>query len=252
MTAAVPINQAAKQNLLGLVQTVCAEIAIDQPLQIVGNRDSQVVQLLALANREGRVLAAAANKDGGLQALRQEYIFSTVSGTESYVMPLDINFSMPNTFWDRSLRMPLIGPLSPAEWQTLKSGIVGSLGPRTRYRVMGNMFYLNPLPSTVSTLVYEYYSTGWCQSLAGTAQNAWAADTDYYSLDDDCMVLGVIWRYLSAKGLAYAEQYNEWMRAVDRYKARTGFGGMLALNAGCGDNSFLLSNRNIPDGGFGA
>lgn len=170
-------------------------------------------------------------------------------GKQSYSLPSDFGYFINTTFWDRARRWQLLGPLNPAEWQVIKSGI-SPTGPRRRFRVMGNLFYIDPVPTSVDVEVYEYYSTGWCQSVAGVAQSLWAADTDYYSLDDDCLELGIIWRYLSAKRFSYDEERNTWLDAKDRVIARNGGNRTLPLNStSSGIN--LINNNNIPDTGFG-
>jgi hypothetical protein len=88
---------------------------------------------------------------------------SMAFGQDTYTMPTDIDHLIPQTFWDRSFRWQLLGPLSPQEWQVLKSGI-SPTGPRRRFRIMGGSFVVDPVPSDTNQLVYEYYSLNWCQS----------------------------------------------------------------------------------------
>lgn len=174
-------------------------------------------------------------------------------GKDSYTMPTDIDHLIPQTFWDRSFRWQLLGPLSPQEWQVLKSGI-SPTGPRRRFRIMGGNFIIDPVPSDTNQLVYEYYSVNWCQSnpTAGSpvGQRAWAKDTDTYLLDDDTMVLGIIWRFRRAKGLDYETEKAEWDACVDRVLARQAGSRTLPLNATAA-GVHLLNNTNVPDTGFG-
>jgi hypothetical protein len=62
---------------LALVQQACSEINIPQPSQVIGSTDDQAIQLLALANREGKEFSQMANKNGGWQELYKEYTFLT-------------------------------------------------------------------------------------------------------------------------------------------------------------------------------
>lgn len=179
---------------------------------------------------------------------------SMAFGQDTYAMPTDIDHLIPQTFWDRSFRWQLLGPLSPQEWQVLKSGI-SPTGPRRRFRIMAGNFVVDPVPSDTNQLVYEYYSVNWCQAaatstVAATGKRAWSLDTDTYLLDDDTMVLGIIWRFRRAKGLEYDTERAEWQACVDRVLARQGGARSLPMNAtSTGQN--LLNNMNVPDTGFG-
>lgn len=317
MANAVPINTAAKRTLLQLVQAACNEMSLPAPTFVVGNLNAQVAQMLALANREGREYSVLANKNGGWQELRGEYLFNTAGiggligditensavlvnisdtsqiavgfiasgngipvgtvvlsvdsatqvtlnsfatastlqtslafGQQAYPLPTDFGYFMTQTFWDRAFRWQLLGPLEAQEWQVLKSGI-SPTGPRRRFRIMGNLFYIDPVPNQVNQEVFEYYGTGWCQSNAGIAQFYWGKDTDYYSLDDDCMVLGIIWRFLAAKRFAYAEERRNYDMAVQRAMARNGGARNLPLNS-TASGVHLLNSNNVPDTGFGS
>lgn len=174
-----------------------------------------------------------------------------VLGQDAYTLPSDFAYFQQLTWWDRTYRWQLFGPLTAQEWQVLKSGL-SPVGPRRFFRLMGNKFYIHPAPSvTGSTLVFEYFSNAWCQSLAGAAQNTWAADTDYYSLDDDCFIMGLKWRFKQAKGLDYAQELKDYTTACDRSIARNGGNKDLRTNVQAKD-VYLLNYNNIPDTGFGS
>lgn len=311
-----PIQTASKLNLLGLVGQAINEIGLLAPTTIIGNSDTQIIQFLALAQREGKEFSAMANKNGGWEEMRQQKTFQTAGvgnltgnthttaiitgitstagvvagmvatgtgipseslvlsvdsatqvtlntaatatatgiglsfGTQSYSLPTDFQYFMTQTFWDRNYRWQLMGPLDAQEWQVLKSGIAPT-GPRRRFRIMGNLFYIDPVPAEVTTIAYEYYSNAWCQSSTGTLQSKWAADTDYYTLDDDCFILGLKWRFLRAKGFDYAEEYTIWMNACQRVLARNGGNRNLPLNAQSMENR-LLNYNNVPDTNYGS
>lgn len=312
-----PIQTASKLTLLGLMGQTCNEIGLLAPSTIFGNTDNQVIQFLALAQREGKEFSSMANKNGGWEEMRQQKKFVTAGvgnltgnttissaiitnitsttgivagmvatgtgipseslvlsvdsatqvtldtsamatgtgiglsfGTQSYSLPIDFQYFMTQTFWDRNYRWQLMGPLDAQEWQVLKSGIAPT-GPRRRFRIMGNLFYIDPVPAEVTTIAYEYYSNAWCQSSTGTLQSKWAADTDYYTLDDDCFILGLKWRFLRAKGFDYQEEADMWMKACQRALARNGGNRNLPLNAQSMENR-LLNYNNIPDTSYGS
>jgi hypothetical protein len=175
---------------------------------------------------------------------------SLAFGKDTYPMPADYDHMIPQTQWDRGFRWQLLGPMSPQEWQVLKSGL-SPTGPRRRYRLMGGNFVVDPVPYDTNTLVFEYYCNSWVQSAAGAAQHAWAADTDFFVLDDDALVLGLIWRFRRAKGLDYDEEKDAWEQRIELVKARQAGARTLPLNATAGGVR-LLNNQNVPDTGFGS
>lgn len=237
-------------TLLTAVQQAANEIGLLAPDTVIGNTDQQVKQYLALATREGRDLAAREGPAGGWQQLRKEWTFSLVAAQATYTPPADLAFLIPQTGWDRTARWQLMGPLSPQEWQVIKSGL-SPAGPRLRYRLMGGLLYIDPTPTDTDSMVLEYYSTGWCQSSGGTPQSAWAADTDVFTLPEDLLVLGLKWRFLRAKGLDYIEERDLYEQAVARELGRAADRRPLSIcAAGVGDG--LIGYDNIPDTGYGA
>lgn len=169
---------------------------------------------------------------------------------DNYAFPTDIAYFQDATYWDRAFRWQLLGPLSAQEWQVLKSGI-SPVGPRRRFRIMNNRFYLDPPPSSSDNVeVFEYFSFNWAQSSVGVGQAKFLADSDYYVLDDFCLEQGIKWRFLRAKGLDYSEEKRTYDFAVERAMARNGGARSLPLNSAAAPLG-LIGPANIPDTGFG-
>lgn len=240
------------RTLLQIVQAAADELgSINRPSNVVASQDDQVKQLLALANREGKELAAREGINGGWPQLRQLHAITTVASQANYAFPDDLQYFINTTAWDRTQKWPLQGPISPQVWQVLKSGTVGSVGPRTRFRLYGGEIYLDPTPSSSGDdLVFEYYSNAWCESSVGTGQTLWASDTDVPVLPDDCFILGLIWRFRRAKGLDYAEEWKAYEALVTRELSRSGMAPVIDLT-GEGAGTRFLDDNNLPDSGYG-
>ncbi len=94
-------------------------------------------------------------------------------GKDVYPIPEEWNNFIDRTFWDRSRRWELVGPMSPQEYQWMVSGIVAT-GPRRRFRKVGrgsNAFRIWPAPTSEdspATLAFEYESSYWASSATGT------------------------------------------------------------------------------------
>lgn len=176
---------------------------------------------------------------------------SLTFGVDNYALPSDLEYFVINTFWDGSYRWQLLGPLEAQEKQILKYGI-SPVGPRRQFWFRNNKMYLRPVPSNITDIIaYDYFSNAWCQSSGGTAQSAWAADTDTYLLDEDCFILGLKYRFLRAKGLDYAQEFDDYMKSSAMNMARDGGSRDLPLDAQS-QRLNLLGPANIPDTGYGS
>lgn len=136
-------------SLLSIVRQACAEIGITQPGSVVGSNDPQLIQLLALANREGANLATRYN----WQALTKEAAFTTlateIQGAVTTIAP-GFKFVLNDTIWNRSLRRPVYGPLSPQRWQQLKAWVNPGLTiPTESMAAISCSFRRRPLASLV-------------------------------------------------------------------------------------------------------
>lgn len=175
---------------------------------------------------------------------------SMTFGINNYAIADDLAYFLTQTFWDKSYRWQLLGPLEAQEKNVIKYGL-SPVGPRRRFWIMNNRMYIDPVPTnTTDQIAYDYLSTTWCTSAVGTAQTKWGADTDTYYLDEDCFILGLKYRFLRAKGFDYTEEFDTYEKACNRAMGRDGAGRDLPLNAQSqGIN--LLSSANVPDTGYG-
>ena len=240
------------RTLLQIVQAAVDELgSINRPSTIVSSADDQVKQLLALANREGKELSARQGINSGWPELRKLHTITTVADQANYSFPSDLQYFTNTTAWDRTQKWPLQGPISPQEWQILKSGTIGSVGPRRRFRVYDDEIHFDPTPETSNeTYIFEYYSDAWCESTGGDPQTTWQSDTDVPVLPDDCFILGIMWRFRRAKGLDYAEEYRTYENLVSRELGRSGMAPVADLT-GKRVGTRFLDEQNIPDSDFG-
>jgi hypothetical protein len=173
---------------------------------------------------------------------------SLVFGQVQYALPSDWSKQIPQTEWDRSNRWPLLGPQSAQDWQSFKSGIVYA-GPRLRFRIQGNTLSINPPPAANRNLAFEYISNGWVLDSTGlVSKTKFTADTDTCVFDDSLMILGLKLKWLQTKGFQYDYAQKEYTDYLNVCKAQDKSAPKLSLAPASG--TVLLTNRNIPDGGF--
>lgn len=196
-------------SLLSICQAVAKDCGFAVPSTIIGNSDDTAAQLLAQINKAGKALARKP-----WQALEKEYTFPTVASTASYALPSDYGWIQNDTAWDRTNYWQLRGSLSSQMWQGYKSG-VQSTTPRSRFRIKGSLFFLDPTPSSIVTMVFEYVSNKWVFDNTSTYYTEFQADTNVSLLDEYLLELELTWRFLERKGLAYAEAKDEAERQIE-------------------------------------
>lgn len=164
-----------------------------------------------------------------------------------YPLPSDWLMQIPQTEWDRTNRWPLLGPKSPQEWQSFKSGIVYA-GPRERFRILQNSIAINPPPPNGLMFAFEYISTGWVLSVGGVRQNKYLADTDSAIFPDSLLITGLKSLWKAAKGLDAAFDLGEFRVLLETIKSQDRSAPKLSLAPYGG--SVLLTGYNLPDGNW--
>lgn len=231
-------------SLLTIVQDAADRIGLPQPAQVVGSSDTQVRQLLGLAQQEGKELA----RRGRWEAITKEKTFTaTATEEQSGAIPSDFCYMIEGSFWNRTQSRQVIGPLTSHRWQMLKTGLISNVWDA--FRIRGGAILMNPTPTAGDSMAFEYISTQWCTNAAGdTYQAAWAADDDVSLLCEELHVLGLIWRWMRAKGFDYAEAMRTYETEVEQKLGRDGGQSLLNLNGDAG--AYGPYDPLVPDGNW--
>lgn len=233
-------------TLLTIISNVAGRLSLTIPTSVVGSTDAQVIQLYTLTNKAGHDLSQAAN----WQALIQEKTFVTVNATvQPSAVPTDFDHFIANSFYNRTTRRPIVGPITSIQWQNLIAQPSFST-VYLMYRQRAGQFLLGPPtvpPPAGQTIAYEYVSTNWAKSATNVAQSSFLADTDTSYLDESLITDAVVWMFLRAKGLSYAEEMQTYGRNLDQQMARDGGSSQLALSP----RALNMTRVNLPDGNFG-
>lgn len=198
-----------------------------------------------LANEEGMSLAQGFE----WQALRREWLLTTTATTlQADWLPDDIDRFVFGTQFDRTTMRRVLGPLTPQMWQAIMAM------PQLNRVFLGwierdNEILVTSTPSAGDTVAYEYITQNWAKAEDDTRLSRFVADTDTSIINrnsDYLIYLGVRWRWLSAKGLDYSEQFRTYQ--IELQKAQAKDGGNDVLNA-AGTTQFIWPN-NVPLGNF--
>lgn len=210
----------ATKTALAIVRSVAPRLGIATPNTATGSTDVQVQQLLALVNEEGQELAARFD----WQELTHEVTFPAsgiqTQGSISELIADNYNGSVAfrkilnDTIWNITKRVRICGPMSAAD-HSLATAAATAVGPWSDYRIRGGALLLYPPATALDSLRFEFAADSWAMNAAGdTYKSAFSADDDTSILDSRLIELGTIWRWKAAKGLDYAQNYQNYENAV--------------------------------------
>ena len=210
-------------NVLELMQAATGELGIPQPAAF--NSDTQILNLLYAVSRELRNVRVFPQQ-------KRSHSFNTADGVSTYALPVDYFSPVLETHYDQSRSWMLNGPLSDADfnWRLYGNGTTSStfsyriFGPNIAQYSSAKMMELDPTPSSVNTISYDYitksmfYPSGWTPGT--TVYETITADTHVSMFDDDIMIMGLKYHYREAKGQDYQAFQQKYTRMIERAQAR--------------------------------
>ena len=243
-------------SVISIINDACDEMGIDRPTTLANPTDAGDRQKASIANRCGLIVA----NDADWEILQRLHLFNSIQGQAEYDLPEDYLKLTIDTVWDRSQLTPMQGPLSPALWQTIKSGLIGNGIYFTRYRVVRSqattvpkkVFIVDPAsPNTGSPLVFEYQSDHFA-ALADLSEtyNQFINDTDVFLLPHNLLLLCFKWRWRRENGLEYSTYLEEYNQELDKYVAKDRPSPGFSMT-GADYRQNFLGWANIPDTKYG-
>lgn len=206
-------------SVLSIIQDHCKLHALNVPTAIIGSTDVQTIQLFAILNE---VLSELVT-ESDFNVTTQETVFSTVPSQDQGLMqtlcPNGYQFAIFETFFDRTLRRPLIGPLTETEWQEAMA--LPSAGTMYKYRIRQDHLLFDPIPSApFSDIAFEYMSSWAIKSSAGVLKAAVTDDADVFIFPENIVRKGMIFRWKQIKGLPYQADETQYYNLLNNYIAK--------------------------------
>lgn len=216
-------------SLLTMVKNFCQRQLLPEPATVMGTTDTQILQVKALIEEEGMDLA----KRGSWQSMTYEAPVTTLAaenqGNIETIATNGFNYIKNQTIWDRSSRLPIVGPLDSQDWQMLKASV--NTGPRYQYRIRGGTLLVNPVPTAGLNWFFEYVSKNWILGLDGTSYRQYfLLDTDTVLMPEELVLMGLRWRWKKEKGLEYAEDMRTYEMQVADALGRDGGKPILSMD----------------------
>lgn len=218
-------------SLLTAIQNAADRIGIVRPSSVVGSTDQQVLRLLGYAQQEVKELG---RKYDWQKLIRETTFTSTATAIQtssgSTVVPADFDRIKDGTFFNRTEKREVYGPLSAEEWQYSQSVTTHTFVEAFRFR--NDQLLMTPGDTSGDTIAFEYVTSKGVTQQSGTATAVWTADTDTAVLNEELITQGIVWRFKAAQGFDYAEDYrtyeincaNEYMRDGGKRRLNTAGG----------------------------
>lgn len=203
-------------KLSEMLDDVLLESGMDTESTYVASNDPGVLRLVKLANRSSRRIATGYE----WQTLIRTYTFSLTTDTQ-YDLPDDWRAFIPDTTFVDSYLFGVDMRTRPQLWRYLQVNTTGT-GPRYRMRVMNDKIQVYQ-PQSGDEITFEYISDHPVMDADGTTtQKLFDADDDTFRLDDDLLVMDIIWRYKKLLGLDWQvdhAEYKTYLRTVQGQQA---------------------------------
>jgi hypothetical protein len=179
--------------------------------------------------------------------------FTTDGASMSYLLPADFHDFMDDTGWNRSQRMPLVGPVSPQERAYLQARLPGVI-LNVIFSIQGGLLTFPVVPPTGAVVAFEYQSSYWVMSAGNSTPDKGdpTANDDLLLYDSDLILAALKLRYGEEKGIgdvvAYRARYDE---KLEHAIGKNMGGSILSLGAGSVRVSDrMIDGSNVPLGNW--
>ena len=214
-------------QLLSFVQQFCERSGLARPANVVGSTDRMVIQIRALLDEVCEDLTR-----WQWQETEYEATFTTAlaesQGNIHTLAPKGFDHIKPKTFFNRTQKLRVEGPLNDEEWQAIQATSYSTL--KYYWRIQNDLLKLTPTPSTVETLAFEYVSKAFIYNPSTLEyKTLFTADNDEFLLDDRLLSAGLRWLWKKEKGFAYAEEFTRYEALAAELSGRNGGKKVLSM-----------------------
>lgn len=223
-------------SLLTVIRRANAMVGLRRPTAAVTAPDATATaQMTELARIEAESLANRHDWSG----IVMHWSFNTV-GNQNQVSALPDDFARftfnGGIYGDQGR---IWGPIGKADWSQMQAfptmtGLYGS------FRMYGGTLQMTPTPAGGMSFNFDYVTKEIYRDANNAPKSEWSADTDTCLIPENLIALGVIWRWLQAKGLDYGEAMRNAEIEFEK----------LAGTDGAGRRTITSSSRRFRDVGY--
>lgn len=236
-------------SLYEICRSVLAETGWTVFTSIATNTDQTAIQIKEICNTE---LESLANEYDWMH-LRSTYTFNTVVGQRIYIMPDDFDHIDRHSVFNQDQYVSVRGSIPIEEWQFRRHGLLSDI-INNKFRLMHNgdnyAIELAAEPSSVTTMVLEYYSNNLVMGDDDTPKRLFALDTDVSRVPEEIVKLGVKWRFRRVKGMDFTAELAEYNNHISKKFARKHAFSDIPIGRSRQHHP-VLTHGYVPENGFG-
>lgn len=207
-------------SVLSLVQRYCREYALPVPTSLQGSADAGSQQYRSLLNTVGEYIHDKCFWENTKRTAAWTSTAGADQGKFSTRCP-DMDYAEQATFWDFTLRKPVFGPLTDADWQAYQAFLPG--GPLYQYRIAADRIEVNPAMPVGHSLSIMFKSLNWVclngSPLSATKQT-FTLDDDTCIFADKLMLQGLRAYWLRIKQMPYRLEDDKFEDMLERAASR--------------------------------
>lgn len=236
---------------LQIINRALMELGLNSAVEVAASTEITGQQMLALLNATGNDLVLA----HPWSELNVSYDFTTVDGQASYPVPSNYAYYIDQTMWNVTSRWPVVGPITPQEWQQLRAGLV-KVVPRQLFRIQSGAVEIFPAPSLAepytlpATFTYQYVSSYWVTNgpTPTITQGSITSDSDVPILNSELLIKGLKVKMWNAKGLDTNLLLKEYTELFSFLTGKDKGARVLSMSPRFG--SIFINRANVPDGNW--
>ena len=236
-----------------IVNRVAVEIGLTPVQDVFANADPVFLQMTTLLTACVQELM----EDYNWQILTRSFQYTTKEGESGdLALPPDFGYMIPQTGWERSENVPLIGPLSAQDWTYLLGrDLVGST-IYASFRFDQGVFRIfpnDPMPAGLN-INFEYTSRN-LVLIAGTDPTEYGDETllpsDLVLFPPNLITRMLKMKILDAKGFDSTKATDAFWLAINSWMGKDNSAAILNAARSRGLYPYLDGWNNIPDTRFG-
>ena len=238
------------QDAVSRTATLCS---LPVPADVTASQDVLVQQLIQAVNEAGRELLGMypwqqLAKPASLIVRASDVDPET--GYAEYELPEDFHMFVDETQWNKTSRLPALGPVNPQHWKRLEVRVAEHI-MHLVWRVRRNMLQVRN-PGDNQEFVAEYISNGWVVDAdnPNLFKNVASKSGDQLFLDDFLLVRLARAKWREYKGFDVSGAMRDFLNAAEHRFGREKGAPTLNLCRGRWGYKYL-DYWNIPDHGYG-
>lgn len=155
---------------------------------------------------------------GDWQDLTKEATIRTVASRTVYpigeVVP-DFYCILNNTVYIKDSSEKVIGAITPEQWMRDRYFCCPSVD--VKFKIQNNAIKFLSAPPCGVQIVFQYRSNAICVDAKSFEEKSkLTKNTDIPIFDEYLVKLGIVWRWYRRNGMAYEEEYNDYMRELHK------------------------------------